>query len=79
MKNIMRKVGVFDFLFGMFIFDNHVEIDEAILNYDAVNMELRIFGMRVYLNPNLVSQETKNPHKGGEFFGSWKTPKMEKN
>ena len=75
----MRKVGVFDFLFGMFIFFYNEEIDEEILNYDVVNMELRIFGMRVYLNPDLVSQETKNPRRGGDIFSSWKTPKPGKN
>ena len=54
METILRKGGVFDFLFGMFSFDNE-EIDKAILNYDYVNMELRIFGTRVYLNHDLVS------------------------
>ena len=69
---------MFDFLFGMFMFDNE-EIDEAILNCDVVNMELRVFGMRVYLNLDLVSQATKIPRKGGDIFSSWKTPKLEKN
>ena len=72
METILRKVGVFKFLFGMFKFDNK-EINEAILNYDYVNMELRIFGTRVYLNPYLVSQETKIPRREGEIFSYWKT------
>ena len=67
MKTILRKVGVFDFLFGMFSFYNE-EIDDAILNYDVVNMELIIFGKRVYLNPDLVSQATKIPCKRGRYF-----------
>ena len=78
METILRKAGVFDFLFGMFSFDN-LEIDEAILNYDYVNMELRIFGIRAYLNPDLVSQATKFPRRGGKIFSYWKTPKLEKN
>ena len=65
-------------MFGMFSFENK-EIDEAILNYDYVNMELRIFGTRVCLNPDLVSQATQIPHRGGEIFNYWKTPKLEKN
>ena len=69
---------MFDFLFGMFIFDRE-EIDEEILNYDYVNMELRIFGTRVYLNPNLVSQATQIPCRGEEIFSYWKTPKPGKN
>ena len=69
METILRKVGAFEFLFGMFSFDNE-EIDKVILNYDARNMELRIFGKRVYLNPDLVSQATKNPRRGGEIFSS---------
>ena len=64
---------MFDFLFGMFRFDND-DIDKAISNYDYVNMELRIFGTRVYLNPYLVSQETKIPRREGEIFSYWKTP-----
>ena len=48
---------MFDFLFGLLFFYNK-EIDEEILNYDAMNMELIIFGTRVYLNPDLVSQAT---------------------
>ena len=58
---------MFDFLFGMFSFDNE-EIDKAILNYDYVNMELRIFGTRVYLNPYLVSQATQILCREGEIF-----------
>ena len=69
---------MFKFLFGMFSFDNE-EIDETILNYDAGNMEFIIFGKRVYLNPDLVSQETKIPHRGEEIFSYWKTLKLEKN
>ena len=65
-------------MFGMFNFDNE-EINEAILNYDYVNMELRIFGSRVYLNLDLVSQATKIPRRGGDIFSYWKTPKLEKN
>ena len=69
---------MFEFLFGMFNFDNE-ETNEAILNYDVGNMELRIFGKRTYLNPDLVSQATKILFKGGYIFSSWKTPKLEKN
>ena len=69
---------MFVFLFGMFNFDNE-EKDEANLNYDYVNMKLRIFGTRVYLNPYLVSQAMKIPCRWGEIFSSWKTPKLEKN
>ena len=60
---------MFGFLFGMFIFDNE-EIDEAILNYDVGNMEMRIFGKRVYINLDLVSQATKIPRKWGDIFSS---------
>ena len=55
---LMRKAGLFKFLFGMYNFDNE-EIDKEILNYDAGNMELRIFGKRVYLNLDLVSKQQK--------------------
>ena len=64
---------MFEFLFGMFSFDNE-EIEKAILYYDYVNMELRIFGTRVYLNTELVSQATKIPCSGGGIFSYWKTP-----
>ena len=56
-----------------------MRIDEEILNYDYVNMELRIFGTRVYLNPDLVSQATKIPRRGEDIFISLETPKPEKN
>ena len=54
METILRKAEAFDFLWGMF---NYVgeEIDEAISKYDAGNIELIIFGKRVYLDPDLVS------------------------
>ena len=78
METILRKAQLFDFLFGMFNFDNE-EIDREILNYDYVNMELRNFGTRVYLNPDLVSQATKIPHIWEDSFSYWKTPKLEKN
>ena len=58
-------------------FDNE-QIDEEIFNYDVGNMELRIFGKRVYLNLDLIYQATKIPHRGGEGFSSWKTPILEK-
>ena len=78
METILRKARVFEFLFGMVNFDSK-EIDNAILKYDVGNMELRIFGTRVYINPNLVSQATKIPRRGGGIFSSWKSPKLEKN
>ena len=73
MESILRKGRVFDFLFGMFSFDNE-EIDKAILNYDYVNMELIFFGTRVYLNLDLVSQETKIPCRGGDILALGKPP-----
>ena len=78
METISRKAKVFEFLFGMFSFDNE-EIYESIVNYDYVHMELRIFGTMVYLNLDLVSQATKIPRRGGDSFRYWKTPKLEKN
>ena len=66
METILIKARVFDFLFGMFSFYNE-EIDDAILNYDYVNMELKFFGTRVYLNPDLVSK-AKKYHTEGEMF-----------
>ena len=78
METIMRKELVFDSFFGMFNFDNG-EINKAILNYDVVNMEMRFFGKRVYINHDLVSQETKILHTQGDIFSPWKTPKLEKN
>ena len=62
----------------MFSFDNQ-ETDEEFLNYDIGNVELIIFGKRVYINPYLVSQAMKIPCRWGEIFISWKTPKLEKN
>ena len=73
MEIISRTAGVFNFLFGMLSFDNE-EIDGAILNYDVVNIELGIFGMRVYLNPDMVSQATKIPCKGESFLALGKLP-----
>ena len=58
---------MFKFLFGMFSFVNE-EIDEEILNYDVGNVELRIFGKMVYLNPDLVSQATKFHIEGDRFL-----------
>ena len=69
---------MFEFLFVMFNFDSE-DIDEEFLNYDVRNGEFRIFGKRVYLNLDLVSQETKIPQRGGDIFSSWKTLKLEKN
>ena len=54
METILRKVEVFEFLWGMFSYVDK-EIDEVILKYDAGNMELIIFGKHVYLDPDLVS------------------------
>ena len=77
METILRKARVFEFLFGMFSFDNE-EIYAEHLNYDYVNMELIIFGTRVYLNLDLVSQETKIPRKWGDIFSYWETPNCRK-
>lgn len=41
-------------------------------------MELKIFGQRIYLDPNLVVRETKIPRRGGEIFNSKETPKLKK-
>ena len=46
------------------------EIGEEILNYYVGNLELKMFRNRVYLNLDLVSQETKIPRIGGEIFSS---------
>ena len=54
MENILRKVEVFDFWWGMFSYVDE-EIDEEILKYDVGNTELIIFGKHVYLDPDLVS------------------------
>ena len=54
METILRKAGDFDFLWGMFSYVDE-EINEAISKYDVGNMELIIFGKRVYLDPNLVA------------------------
>ena len=54
METVPRKEEVFDFLWGMFSYVDE-DIDEAISKYDARNIELIIFGKRVYLDPDLVS------------------------
>ena len=66
METILRKVEVFNFLWGMFSYVDE-EIDEAISKYDAGNTELIIFGKQVYLNPDLVSRATNIPPKGERF------------
>ena len=72
METILRKEEVFKFLWGMFSYVDE-EIDEAILIYDAGNTELIIFGKRVYLDPDLVSQATNIPRRGGVILSSRKT------
>ena len=67
METILRKAEVFDFLWGMFSYV-YEEIDEAIYKYDTGNIELIIFGKRVYLDPDLASQATNIPCKGGSDF-----------
>ena len=53
METILRKEKVFYFFLGMFSYVDE-EIDEAILKYDAGNMELIFFWKWVYLDPHLV-------------------------
>lgn len=53
------------------------EINGDIFNYDHESMELVIFGNKVYLDPDLVSVETKIPHMGGVILNHLKTPKVE--
>ena len=38
----------------------------SIYSYDHGDMELKIFGKRVHLDPDLVSGETKIPCRGGD-------------
>ena len=77
MLNIILRVGVDRLIFGQFNFQNE-EIDDAIYSYDHGAMELKFFGKRVHLDPNLVSKATKNPRIEGAMSNSWKTPKVEK-
>ena len=74
LKTILRKAGVFNFFWGMFSYVDE-DIDEEIFKYDAGNIELIIFGKRVYLNPDLVSQATNIPRRGGAILSSRKTPR----
>ena len=73
MQTILRKAEVFDFLWGMFSYVDE-DIDEAISKYDAGNMELIIFGKRVYVDLDLVSRATNIPCRGGAILSSRKTP-----
>ena len=54
-------------------------MDDAILKYNVSDMELLIFGKRVYLELNLIAIETEIPHGDGALFNSKKNPKLEKN
>ena len=78
METILRKVEVFEFLWGMFSYVDE-EIDEEIFKYDARNTKLIIFGKRVYLEPNLFSRDTYIPHRGGVILSLRKTLGQEKN
>ena len=72
MKTILRKAEVFDFLWGRFSYVDE-EIDQEILKYDVGNTKLIIFGKWVYLDPDLVSQATNIPCRGGVILSSRKT------
>ena len=73
MLNILLRVGVHEFVFAQFNFQNE-EIDDAICNYGDGAMELPIFGRRVHLDPNLVSRATRIPHKGEQRWLPRKPP-----
>ena len=78
MVNTLQRVGVHDFVFGQFNFNNE-EIDDAISNYDDAAMKQVIFGRGVSLDSDLISKPTIIPRWGGVMLTSWKTPKLEKN
>ena len=68
---------MYRFLFGQFNFNNE-EIDNAISSYDNESKELIIFGRRVCLDPDLLSNATKNSTQGGVMLTTKKTFKVEK-
>jgi hypothetical protein len=49
----------------------------AIFNYDDGAMELLVLGMRVYMDPDLISKATRIPHKRRAMLTSKKNPKLE--
>ena len=71
METIMRKAEFFDLLWGMFSYVDE-EIDEAIYKY-ARNTKIITFGKHVYFDPDLVSQATNIPCRGGAILSSRKT------
>ena len=77
MVNTLERVGVHDFVFGQFNFNNE-EIDDVVSILDDWDMKLMILGS-VSLEPDLISKATRIPCRGRVMLTSWKTPKLENN
>jgi hypothetical protein len=64
MLNFLRRIKVFEFMFGAFNFKND-EINMAIANYDDIAMELKQFVWSIYLDDDLLARQ-KKIHADGE-------------
>jgi hypothetical protein len=53
------------------------DIDDDIVNYDDIAMEMKLFGQSAYLHIDFLARETKIPCIGGTTFNSEKKPKVE--
>ena len=78
MVDTLERVGVHDFVFGQFNFNNE-KIYDVISNFDDGDMKLVIFGRKFSLEPILISKSTIIPCRGRVMLTSWKFPKLEKN
>ena len=72
MLNVLVSARVHCFLFGQFNFNND-EIDNSISSYDDESKELIIFGRRVCMDPDLLSDAAKIPRRGGVMLTTKKT------